>query len=308
MTIRKCFLLKMTLLVGVCGVCLTPAVCAGSQREAGTRDWVDRLVDVGGYRLHLRCRGEGSPVVLLDTGIGETYRTWDNVVSELSGETRVCVYDRAGYGESERGPFPRTARRVAGEMVSLTKNGDLGRRFVLVGHSLGGIHSIVFAAEHPELVAGIVVVDPPPIDFVTGKRFPNLGRMAENQTQSFRQLAAERRQSGDTTQAAFFETLASEHEMMFSKSAQQLGRVSDIGDIPFIVIGSTRANPAFEDSAATFQAFWIKSNQRLASLSDRGKFVLARDASHHVHLDAPEIILAAIREIVNAERKEDQAE
>src|SRR5215831_93408 len=72
-----------------------------------------RMVDVGGYRLHINCVGTGSPTVVIESGLGDWSAAWSNVQSQAATSTRVCTYDRAGYGFSEPGPLPRTAERFA---------------------------------------------------------------------------------------------------------------------------------------------------------------------------------------------------
>ena len=66
-----------------------------------------RLVDIGGYRLHIYCLGHGSPVVILDSGLGEGFYSWRRVQPQIAGFTQVCSYDRAGFGYSDHSPFPR---------------------------------------------------------------------------------------------------------------------------------------------------------------------------------------------------------
>lgn len=259
---------------------------------------VDRLIDVGGHRLHYRCLGDTGPVVVLDTGVTETYRTWESILDDMSRDKRVLVYDRAGYGDSEMGPFPRTAQQVASELHSLLGQAEVGDRFLLVGHSLGAAHMLVFAATWPEQVSGLVLIDPPPLAFIAGRQFTDLLPMFHQQTSAFGQLAQEHRQAGRNDQADFFETVASESETLVAITAEQLDHITDLGDIPLIVIGAGRPNPAFGDAAQAFQDFWIESNRQLATLSTRGRFVLAPEASHHVHRDAPEVIRAAVDEIV----------
>ena len=78
-----------------------------------------RFVDVGGYRLHLWCTGDGAPGVILDAGLGGTSAGWGFVQPEVARFTRVCSCDRAGMGYSDPGPSPRTARRVASELAEL---------------------------------------------------------------------------------------------------------------------------------------------------------------------------------------------
>jgi len=233
----------------------------------------ERLVNVGGHRLHLRCTGEGTPVIVLDTGITETYRTWENVVGAVARNARVLVYDRAGYGDSEIGPFPRTARQVASELHRLLGKTEVGAGYLLVGHSLGASHALVFAAAYPERVAGLVLIDPPPIEFIMGQKFTDLLGMFHQQTSDFNRLAQEHLRAGQEDQANFFKTVASESEMLSTTSAEQIAQITDLGDIPLIVIDSTQPNPGFGEVAQEFQEFWIQSNRKLASLSTRGKFV-----------------------------------
>lgn len=264
----------------------------------------EQLVDVGGHHLHVVMLGEGSPVVVLDTGIGETYRTWESIVQEIARATRVVVYDRAGYGESDAGPLPRSATRAASELASLLTATSLQPKYLLVGHSLGAVHCLVFAVDHPDLVAGVVIIDPPPRDFVTGKAFPEMSELAAQMTEEWKKLASDNRSRGEARTADFFEAIASEHEMLFSEAAARYSAIDDLGDTPLIVISSGKPNPAFGELAESFQDFWIRSNKDLVSLSTRGKFVLVEEAGHHVHVDDPEIVVQAILQLISSDREQ----
>jgi pimeloyl-ACP methyl ester carboxylesterase len=118
------------------------------------------LVDIGGHRLHLNCSGAGSPTVVLDSALGGSSMSWSLVQPALARITRVCSYDRAGFGWSDAGPFPRTAGRIADELRRLLARAAVEPPFVLVGHSFGGLVVRVFTARHPRDVAGLVLVDP----------------------------------------------------------------------------------------------------------------------------------------------------
>src|SRR4051812_37119691 len=118
-----------------------------------------QLVDVGGYRLHIQCVGAGSPTVVLDAGLGGSSLDWSLVQAELGRTTRVCAYDRAGMGWSDPGPQPRTPRQIADELHTLLTNAGNAGPYVLVGHSLGGKNVRMFALQHPDQVAGMVLVD-----------------------------------------------------------------------------------------------------------------------------------------------------
>ena len=118
-----------------------------------------QMVDVGGYRLHFNCVGEGSPTVILESGLPGAVPVWGWVQPQVALMTRVCAYDRAGDGWSEPGPAPRDATRIAGELHTLLTNAGIQGPFVLVGHSFGGIFTRVFASRFPEQVVGMVLID-----------------------------------------------------------------------------------------------------------------------------------------------------
>jgi pimeloyl-ACP methyl ester carboxylesterase len=118
-----------------------------------------QLIDVGGFRLHLHCLGQGGPTVVLDAALGGSSVSWSWVQPEIAKTTRVCAYDRGGFGWSDAAPMPRTAARMAAELRVLLERGGAPPPFVLVGHSFGGLVVRVFTARHREDVAGLVFVD-----------------------------------------------------------------------------------------------------------------------------------------------------
>src|SRR5215210_3676363 len=118
-----------------------------------------RLVDVGGYRLHIQCVGHGSPTVILESGLANISTDWAYVQPQVARETRACSYDRAGNGWSDRGPSPRDPHQIARELHSLLDKGAIPGPYVLVGQSFGGMYVRMFAAEYPDDVVGMVLVD-----------------------------------------------------------------------------------------------------------------------------------------------------
>jgi pimeloyl-ACP methyl ester carboxylesterase len=118
-----------------------------------------QLIDVGGYSLHIYCRGNGTPTVILDALFPGTVSNWAWVQPEIATTTRVCAYDRAGLGWSDRGPMPRDALHQAAELHTLLANAGVTAPYVLVGHSLGGLTVRMFADRYPDQVAGLVLVE-----------------------------------------------------------------------------------------------------------------------------------------------------
>jgi pimeloyl-ACP methyl ester carboxylesterase len=118
------------------------------------------MVDVGEHRLHMNCLGQGSPTVVLDAGLGYTSVEWSGWVQpEVAKHTRVCAYDRAGMGWSEPGPGAANATQTTAELHALLQEADEEGPYVLVGHSLAGLYSRIYAERYPEEVAGMVLVD-----------------------------------------------------------------------------------------------------------------------------------------------------
>lgn len=117
------------------------------------------LVDVGGYKLHLFCLGEGAPTVILDAGQPLGTPSWAWIQPEVAKSNRVCAYDRAGLGWSDAGPAPRDGQQMAYELHTLLQNAGAPSPYVLVGHSFGGLITHLFAVEYANEVAGVVWIE-----------------------------------------------------------------------------------------------------------------------------------------------------
>jgi pimeloyl-ACP methyl ester carboxylesterase/L-ascorbate metabolism protein UlaG (beta-lactamase superfamily) len=262
---------------------------------------VENTVDVGGRHLAYRLYGRGTPTVVIDVGVGESFETWLPIAEELSKATSVLVYNRAGYGRSGMGPLPRDAAAEASDLKALLKKAGIKSPYILVGHSLGGMNLQVFAHEYPDGVAGLVLLDPPPRGWLVGKDFPALKDLFLRMTGDMEKSAEAAGKSGDAnerSQAPFLKTIASEHRSMFGSSARSLLAVDSFGALPMVVIAASRANPQFGKDADAYQKFWIEENRKLARLSTAGEFVLAERSSHHIYRDAPEVVLAAIKKLL----------
>jgi pimeloyl-ACP methyl ester carboxylesterase len=118
------------------------------------------LVDVDGHRLEVIAKGEGSPVVVFESGFAGGLTLWRPLQDRIAARTRTIAYERAGIGRSDTGPLPRTAKQIALELHELLERERVSGPIVLVGHSAGGMYVRVFAHEYPKQIAGLVLIDP----------------------------------------------------------------------------------------------------------------------------------------------------
>jgi pimeloyl-ACP methyl ester carboxylesterase len=243
-------------------------------------------VDIGGYRLRLHCAGQGSPVVVMDSGLGDTMETWADVWPDVKEFTRVCVYDRAGLGKSDEGPVPRTSQRIADELHGLLGMARVPAPYLLVGHSFGGLNVRLFAAEHPDQVAGLVLVE------ATHEDYPR-------REKELRSLADKRRIETSLTLAP--PAARSEYESL-GASADQLRAAGPLPDVPVVVITAAHC---CETEALT--RAWMELQKDLVSRSPKARQVIAGESGHYVPFDQPGLIVDALRDMVASIRGKKKA-
>ena len=118
-----------------------------------------QLIDVGGHRLHLHCTGSGSPTVVLEPGLGAASSDLGWIAPAVARDTTVCVYDRAGRGWSDAADGPQDGAHIAADLHTLLDRAHVPGPYVLAGHSFGGLYVLSFAAQFPDQVAGLVLLD-----------------------------------------------------------------------------------------------------------------------------------------------------
>lgn len=261
-----------------------------------------RMINIDSHSLSMFSKGNGVPTIVIDVGIGDSYKEWMKIIDTLSLYTRVVAYDRAGYGKSEAGPFPRDCQQEVIELNTMLERVNVEKPYLLVGHSLGALNAQYYAYIFPASVTGMVLLDPPPLNWINGKvNFPNLDSLISQQIQLYSSLAEQIRTSinpEDESKAIYFETLTSEHEAMFSSSAEQIASIGSFSDLPITIIASGKPNPRFGDSAERFQKFWINENKSLSMKSTRGKLVLLEQSSHFIYHDYPGNVISEIIELL----------
>jgi pimeloyl-ACP methyl ester carboxylesterase len=272
------------------------------------------LVGLATHRLWLSCDGQGSPTIFVEVGGGSNGSDWWNAVAELRRDTRVCIYSRAGYPRSDAGPMPRDAGREADEAAALIQIARVERPFLLVAHSLGAMNALVLASRHPDWLAGMVLLDPPPLSWMAGRTFPSIRTSVVASVARMRGTAARLRALSDSAalrgavatgleRAAALEALASEMEAMFLETPQLVSAIRSLGDLPVTVVAGGRPNPqAYGADAEAFTRAWGDEGRSLAALTTRGNFVLIAESGHNLPVEAADRVLAIVRDALRCAR------
>jgi pimeloyl-ACP methyl ester carboxylesterase len=282
-----------------------------------------KLVEVNGRMMHIDCSGDGNPTVVLDSGLGDTYLSWRKVQPEISKFARVCSYDRAGLGFSESVSGPRTSKVIAEQLHALLQAAHVAPPYIVVGHSMGGYDVRLYASLYPNEVAGMVLVDashpeqdkrfPPEIRNMQGSwmreaefleytmpfGIPRLMGFCEHDP-SLRAAECNWR----TAHGGLAEMRA------FPQSASETAATGTLGNIPLAVLSHDPEKPSSElspDLAKPMNQEWEKMQEELSHLSSRGTQTIAKNSSHYIQLDRPEIVIDAVRSVVQQARQSQSA-
>ena len=319
---------------------LSLAAQSGAQQNAAVEPRPrGQMVDLGGHRLHIDCRGKGPLTVVVENGFEEFSFDWTLVQSKVETFTRVCTYDRAGYAWSEPGPAPRTFDQINVELHdALGKIGERGP-FVLVGHAFGGPIARNFARLYPKDVAGVVFVDavsedqrfemwnkavlmrdgakgnaiPAPHEAMTpGDKLADSPYFNPKRVQKieppFDRLTTELQALHLWAQGQ--RSLAATEENERTWSPEYFARWHDhresepLGSIPLIVLAREHGGFHDLDISASDQENERKANQaRLVGLSKRGSQRMVA-GGEDMELEAPDAVVQAIQDVVRAPKRD----
>jgi pimeloyl-ACP methyl ester carboxylesterase len=311
-----------------------PATAAAAPEPIG------KLVDLGGHRLHVYCTGQGSPTVVVETGLGDFSFDWALVQTRVSRFTRICTYDRAGYAWSDPGPKPRTFAQINLELHdALKKLGEKGP-YVLVGHSYGGPVMRNFAAVYRGDVAGLVLVDSAHEELRVGVGGKNTIRLGVNVPLKDIPAPRENLLPSDKPQLPpsdqlpppqpleplYKQLLAADQSLQLW--AQNLPEIEDaensqrewsdqsfarwladphtasLGHLPLLVL--TRVKGGYTEdldvTAAQMEQERKEGQEKLVRLSTNSEQILV-NSGHNMELEAPEDVTAAIRRMVDVVRQ-----
>lgn len=248
---------------------------------------LETLVDVGGRRLYIKCSGEapkGVPVLVMDAGMGNTSDVWSLVQPKVAQFARVCSYDRAGMGKSDRAPKAHTSEDIVNDLHNLLAKAEIHPPYVLVGHSLGGMNARLYASRYPKEVIGMVLVDSThedETDRMIALLPPEILKKARPEDMIVR----------------------SAEDIDFTRSIAQVRAANWRSDIPLIVLtrGSATFSPndyAVPSLAPKFEEIRLELQKELVRRSSRGKQIMAEKSGHNIHRDQPQLVIDAIRQVV----------
>lgn len=305
-----------------------------------------RLVDLGGWRMHIHCTGEtrqGRPTVVLIAGSSGLSIDWVFLQKQVATFARVCSYDRSGTAWSDLGPYPHTLAQKIFELHLLLQKSGESTPLVLVGHSYGGRLARLYASTYPAEVTGMVLVDAGHEDslmsingklvreweLATGEPVPppkasDPLRVEHLPPDLRKQLEAAAAQAADQPVGAPFTRLPPDLQRMRAWATAQVkssaannsrfngdevlalkkaraAALHPLGNIPLVVL--TRGIPIDPDAerGVEREEERLRHQADLAALSRRGRQrAAARSTGHHIHIEEPEIVVEAIREVLHS--------
>jgi pimeloyl-ACP methyl ester carboxylesterase len=284
---------------------------------------IGKLVDVGGYNIHLYTTGTGGPTVVLDAGLGCNALGWSLVQPEIAKFTRVTSFDRPGNGWSDESPLERTSQNIVTELHTALHKASIPGPYILVGHSFGGLNARLFASLYPDEVLGVVLVDSSHEDQMEKIPMPQMNHtmmmlasrlgfvrlfthlpvykkgVAVFPEQVQNQLLPQLR----TTK--FMRTVLQESSHIKTSCDQLKAAGGHLGDKPLTVISAVKEIAA-EGSGLTQEQIdaihipFKELQKDLVTKSTRGKQVFAEKSDHMIPFHQPEVIVQAVQELIHA--------
>jgi len=266
-----------------------PLVFKRTTQQAGGTTAGARLVkaDAGGHRLNMLIGGQpsgSSPAVVLEAGFGGSgMAAWTVVHPDIAKFAQVVSYDRAGLGQSEPGPTPRSAKQIAVELRTALRNAGINPPYVLVGHSLGGPLIRVFAAMYAADVAGMVLVDPAHEavrDWTKLHPPPNLKEQEAQIAQG---------PKGMRDEYAAFDSIFDE------------ARAAKLPRVPVTVLTAAMLDP---DGTPEMKKIWIETHKAWIGSVPDGVHVMAEKSGHFIQMQEPQLVVDAIKRVLERARSQ----
>jgi pimeloyl-ACP methyl ester carboxylesterase len=326
--------MRLTPVIALIALVLAPPLPAMAQSatpaaspSAASGDFAG-LVDIGGRNIYLECRGEGSPTVVLVAGLLSSARFWTDdllhpdaprtmVLPGVAEFTRVCAYDRPGtmtmsnpsldpYGplfypsRSDPVPQPRTTQDMVDELHALLAAAKIPGPYVLAGHSAGGLVTRLYASEYPDEAVGMVLLDTAHED--GWLRFQEA--LTPEQWEMLEAVTVTNQELLDAYPEAERIWTAPLADNATSGQVRQARQDAPLHPMPLVVLAhGIPYGDAFPGwSSEKMEAIMLDLQQDLATLVPNAHFGIATESGHNIHQDQPDLVIAAIRDVVNAVR------
>jgi len=277
-----------------------------------------RLVPVGEHRLHLHCKGQGGPTLVLEAGMSGWSQDWSFVRDGLAQAGQVCVYDRAGYGWSDVPTAPRNGMDAVDDLRRALDAAGIPSPYLLAGHSFGGLLAAMYARAYPTEVAGLALIDAVGRDYEA--QFPperyrkfraRLGRVLTLADTSSSlgisrlirrpaSLVAERLPAGEREVAIAMSYSRRHYRALrledagFDDVLQQALRLGSLPAVPTIVLSSEQMRdfpPGLEDEA--MRLMWQRNQMSIAKEAGVEPIVFA-GSGHYLHIEQPDAVISAL--------------
>lgn len=274
-----------------------------------------RLVDIGGYRLHIDCQGTGNPTVILEAGLGDVGTiSWSAVQPAVAKSTRVCSYDRGGLGWSDASPFRRDPTHETNELHTLLTVAGIQPPYVVVGHSYGGDLARLLVSRFPTGVVGLVLVEAANED-----QWDKIPEAHADWGTYLKTCRAERIKArfglvrlGHDSVPSVAESFSygpkqivatcGEAWAILSRGPKEVKPARSFGALPLIVVS---AGKNFWEKAETW-AVWQAMQASDSTMSSCSARVIAANAQHEVEHDQPDVVIAQVERMVSAVRSIDK--
>jgi len=259
---------------------LAAALAASSILAAGEQ----RLIGIGDRRIAVYCNGQAqsSPTVILIPAGGRTAKDWSSVQPGVSGFTRVCSYDHANFGESDKAPVQlQSVEEVVDDLHAWLQASGEKPPLILVSHSNAGFYARGFVTRYPREAAGLVFVD----------------SSHEEQAVRLHELDPEGPPLNDLTARIGWYTKPGEHLQWRT-------------ELPLIVLGrgtpfehtardgsDSKTNRMNDQQWLAWDRIWRGLQQDLACRSTRGEFRIAEKSGHWIQRDQPDLVIQAIKDV-----------
>lgn len=234
-------------------------------------------INIDGAELYYEYLGEQNdgPTIVFMSGYGWPLENWQPIREDVSTFAKIFMYDRESVGNSSQGNNSKHSLQIVEHLRTLLQKANIKPPFILVGHSFGGVNARLYTNMYPKEIAGVILLE----------------SCHEDQNKVMAPLISKEAQEGYFAQ---FHVEGIEGDLTeFEESLEQV-RGADIGNTPLMVM-TGRTQPIHTTDS---MAVWMNFQKELATLSTKSKHIIIKEAGHAIHIDKPEAVIEAIREMV----------